>query len=483
MKRNKASQLFILEEKMRKIVMVGLVFLIFISGLYAGGSQEETINEDGVTTINFVISEFPMSDPANAAHVKQIEEGFEAYSGKKINLELVPISDSGYSENLNLKILSGDIPDLIYFEGGDEVIANQGLLVDLAPYVEKSQIMQNVMLDFNKERIANYPYLLWLAPPRIAVSVVREDWFKEIGAKIPVSVEDYYDMFTAIKKNHPDALIMTDSGNTKDMDYTFNHAFGITGTWIKQGDSFVYSKVSDAEKAKLEFYQKLYAEGLLDPEYVTTTWETKEDKLYTNRVAMVFGRAGTVCDIYDNKLKKNQNVGLVPLPPAKGVGQGYSVSSAKETRGWGISTICKNPDIVFELLEYLATDEGQYLDRYGVEGVHHNIVDGKLVFTEEIANWWPRFHSVMSWDAPTPILGNAGAKSMEYTMEYSKGDPDFPIPEHLSPIWDALENLYKEYHYKIISGEYSIDKFDDFKTEWYSLGGDQITEYAQDMMK
>lgn len=169
-----------------------------------------------------------------------------------------------------------------------------------------------------------------------------------------------------------------------------------------------------------------------------------ENKFYTGAVAGVFGTAGIVLDIYENKLIENQSVGLVPLPPARGVGQGYPVSSAKETRGWAISATSENPDLVFELLEFLATDEGQHIDRYGLEGTHYNVVNGEVVFTDEKANWWPRFHEVMSWD--------------------------------------ALENLYKEYSFKIISGEYEIDKFDDFVAEWYRLGGDDITEYANSVL-
>ena len=42
---------------------------------------------------------------------------------------------------------------------------------------------------------------------------------------------------------------------------------------------------------------------------------------------------------------------------------------------------------------------------------------------------------------------------------------------------DALSNLQGEYNYKIISGEYSIDKFDEFVEKWYDLGGDKVTEY------
>lgn len=465
-----------------KRLTIGLVFLIVAMGLFATGAQEEETMSGGVIPIRIAAKDFSPSEPVNIAHLRNIEAGFEAYSGKKIALELMTIPEGAYAEKLNLMLLGGDIPDLVYFQGGDEVISNQGLLTDLGPYVADSDVMQDVLQDFNKERMSNYPYLLWLAPPRARTAVVREDWFDEAGGKIPVTVDDYYSLFKTIKADHPDAFVMTDTGNTGRMDFTFNQAFGITATWVKEGGSYVYGKVSEGEKNKLEFYQKLYAEGLLDSEYVTTKWDTMEDKLYTGKVAMVYGTAGIVLDIYDNKLMENQGVGVVALPPAKGIGRGYSVSSAKETRGWAIPTTSENPDVVFELLEFLATDEGQFLDRYGIEGTHYVMEGGKVVFTEEKANWWPRFHEVMSWDPPTPLLGEAGLKGWEFIQEYSVSDPDFPIPEDMSPTWDALQNLYKEYSYKIISGELDIDAFDDFVAEWYKLGGDDVTEYANGIL-
>ncbi|MCG8453306.1 MAG: extracellular solute-binding protein [Spirochaetales bacterium] len=467
---------------MKRLLMTGLAMMLLATGLFAAGTQEETTKIEGVPTIRLVGKDFSPAEEWNLKHLDQIEEAFAQYSGQEINIELVEIPEGAYAEKLNLMLLSGDVPDLIYFQGGDEVIANQGLLTNLNPYIEKSEVMQKVLLDFNKDRLANYPYLLWLAPPRARTALVRQDWFEEVGGEVPTTVEDYYEMFTAIKANHPDAYVMTDTGNTNRMDYTFDHAFGLTASWVRENGNLVYKKVSKGEQEKLAFYQKLYAEGLLDQSYVTTAWDTMEDKLYTGEVGLVYGTAGIVLDIYENKLNEKQGVGMVALPPAKGVGQGYSVSSAKETRGWAISSTSPYPELVFQLLEFLATDKGQYLDRYGLEGIHYNLEDGNVVFTDESANWWPRFHNVMSWEAPTPVLGHSGQDGWDFLMKYSVGDPDFPIPEEMSPTWDALENLYKEYAYKVITGIESPESFDDFVAEWYALGGDQITAYANEKL-
>ncbi len=470
---------------MKRFLITLLAMTVLISLVFVGCKKKEEAPAESqeVPTIRIVGKDFSPTDDINLQFLEKMAAGFEVYSGQKVNLELVQVPDGGYAEKLNLMLLGGDIPDMIYFQGGDEAVSKQGLLVDLKSYVDNSKVMQNVLQDFNKQRIANYPYLLWIAPPRARVALVREDWFKEAGGKIPVTVDDYYNLFKTIKKNHPDAFVMTDTGSPTRMDFTFDHAFGETATWIKQGGSYVYKKVSDAEKEKLAFYQKLYAEGLFDKDYVTTKWDTMEDKLYNNKVAMVFGTSGVVCDIYDTKLQTNQGVGLVALPPAKGVGQGYSVSTAKETRGWAISATSKNPDLVFQLLEFMATDEGQLLDRYGVEGVHYTVDNGKYTATDKKSEWWPRINEVMTYDGPMPLLGALGLKSWDFLGEYVVGDPDFPIPADMAPTWDALINLYKEYNFKIITGEYSIDKFDEFVKKWYDLGGDKITEYAQGMLK
>lgn len=468
---------------MKRILLSCLILTISVSGIFAAGSEEEpAAASSDVTTIRIVGKDFSPNDEMNVLHLQNIETGFEAATGKKVKLELVSVPEGAYGEKLNLMLMAGDIPDLIYFQGGDEVMAKQGLLLDLTDYIAGSEVMQDVMMDFNKERLANYPYLLWLAPPRARTAVIREDWFNEAGGKIPVTINDYYQLFSTIKKNHPDAAVVTDTGNTGRMDFTFNQAFGVTATWLKENGSYIYSKVSKAEKDKLAFYQKLYSEGILDNEYITTKWDTMEDKLYTGKVAGVFGTAGIVLDIYNDKLMDRQGVGLVALPPADGISRGYTVSSAKETRGWAISSTSENPELVFELLEFLASDEGQFLDRYGIEGVHYTLEGNKVVFTDQKGDWWPRFHEVMSWDAPTPLLGPAGLKGWDFILKYAVSDPDFPIPEDLSPTWDALGNLYKEYSYKIISGEYSIDKFDDYVAEWYKLGGDDITEYANSIL-
>jgi len=469
---------------MKRLLLAVIAFLALSIPVFAQAQPTE---------IRIIEKDFYPTDKDNLTLVANIEKAFKAKTGIDIKITLINASEDSYADQLNLMLLSGDIPDLIYFQGGDEVAANQGMLTDLRPYVAKSETIQKAMLPFNKKRLQNYPYLLWLAPPRLNVPAIRSDWLQKSGLKMPVTTDDYYNMLKNFVTHDYDgngkidSMGFTDTGNTDRIDFLFNHAFGLTTTWTKDASGkFVYSKVTDNEKNKLAFYQKLYKEGILDKDYITTKWDGMEDKLYTAKIGMVVATPGLVTDIYENKMAKagKGDERLIIGVPAKGIAQGFTVDVSKESRGWAISASSKHKDLTWKLLEFMATDEGQMLDRLGIEGIHHVTKNGKVTLTDKFASWYPRFHEVVGWKGPVDLYGKAGRDSLAVAVKYANvEDINFVMPKDLAPVWDACNNLFKEYSFKIISGEYPLSKFDDFVKAWYAAGGDKVTEYANKTLK
>ncbi|HUX22718.1 MAG TPA: extracellular solute-binding protein, partial [Spirochaetia bacterium] len=391
---------------MKRSILFMLAGLVLSIPLFAGGTQESQAATKSAVTLRIAAKDFTTDDPNNVTLLENITKAFSAKVGQQVNLTLVNVPSASYAQKLNLMLMSGDVPDIIYFQGGDEQISSQGMLVDLRPYIQKSAVMQKALLWFNKTRMENYPYLIWLAPPRIQVPLMRSDWFQQIGGKMPVTLDDYYQILksfstTAFSNSQSPHYGITDTGNTARMDSMFDSAFGLTTTWVKDASGqWVYSRVTQNEKDELAFYQKLYAEHILDPDYITTKWDTMEDKLYTGKVGMVVGTAGTVVDIYESKLAKanpNEKVGLVVGPPAKGKAQSYTIDVSKESRGWAISTASKNKDLAWQLLDFMASDQGQTIDRLGIEGIHHVTSNGKITLTPKFADWYPRFFEVVNW--------------------------------------------------------------------------------------
>ena len=237
-----------------------------------------------------------------------------AEEGTKVKIELVEMPSGNYAEKLNLMLLGKDIPDIIYFQGGDLQISQQGLLEDLTPYIEKSKYIKPNLEPQNKKRLENYPYLLWIKPLASKVPVMRSDWFDKLSTSKKLmedpTIDNYYAFLKQLKESNlggkgSPAYALTAAGNTLEMDEIFDQAFGNKSTWIKdENGKYIYNKVSNNEKEKLTFYNKLYKEGILDPEYLTKKWDTKEKAFYDNQAAIIAGTAGKVIDIYEGKVKK-----------------------------------------------------------------------------------------------------------------------------------------------------------------------------------
>lgn len=487
---------------MKKTLISVITSVALVTSLI--GCKKDTkpvdVKSGGPVTLRLVMKDEGNSNPVAVNYFKALEKGLKEDEGLDVKIELVDMPEGNYAEKLNLMILGGTIPDIIYFQGGDQQISQQGLLEDLKPYIEKSKNLKSSMFAHNTERINNYPYLLWVKPLSQKAPVIRQDWFDKMKTSKALAenptIENYYNFLKELKDNPPGgagkpAYGITVAGSILEIDNIFDMAFGNTSTWLKDGSGkYVYSKITSNEKEKLEFYSKLYKEGILDPQFATKKWDTKEKAFFSGEAGVISGTAGKVIDIYEGKMKKADegSKGLVVLPPAKGKGQGLGATDVtKETRGVAIYSKSQNKETAFKVLDYLASPKGQMLDRLGFENEHYKVVDGKIELTDKSQEWYARFWEPSEFKPSTPLksslLGAPGEKSLKMTEEYYAKDINILIPEQFTAKWDAMQNLYKEYSADIITGKKPISSFDDFVKEWNKAGGEEITKYANENIK
>lgn len=461
----------------------------------AGGSSEWPAigSPDAPVTVKVIIKDVFPSDEEQQYLSEAINEKMAAH-GQYINLEFCEPPASGYKSALPLAVMNGEIDaDLIYFQGGDQAVAAQGLLEDLTPYIASSTYVKSLMEETNVVKLQNYPYLLWLSPPRTPAPCVRTDLAEQTESFAALMADPTPDNYYAFMKELKDKGLctygLTADGSLARLDSIFNHAFGVTGTCVEENGQWIFSKASQAEKAKLEFYAKLYADGLLDPDFLTNTWDVMEQRWYDGVAAIVAGTAGSVVQIYDTKMQSvyGDSATLTVLPPAKGVSQSYtSIDVTKESRGFAINADSQNKDAAWAVMEFMASPEGRILDKVGVEGKQYTVEGDKIVFTDKFPGWWARF-----WDTTynfnpqnpslaEPVLTPAASKSLEMVTEYGAMDHSILIPDEMAPLWDAMSNLYNEYAADIIRGVKSIDTFDQFVEEWNNAGGNDFAPLLQE---
>jgi putative aldouronate transport system substrate-binding protein len=450
---------------------------------------------DSPVEVKILMKDVSGSEEDVQLYVAAVEKGM-AEEGNYVKLTYLDAPAGKYVEVVPLAIRTGTLAaDIIYFQNDAErSVAAEGLLEDLTPYIEKSVNVKSLMQPFDESCLKNYPYMLWLSPARVGVPVVRKDFFDQTESGPKLMADPTVENWTAFLKELKDKGLVqypfTLDNSPGRIESPFNAAFGETSTILKENGEWVYARASQGEKAKLEWLSKLYADGLLDPEFVTNTWDVMEQRFYTNVCGIVTGTAGAVVKIYNDKMTaaNGPQAELICLPPMKGVAQSYlPVNVTKESRGFTISVDSQVKDAAFAVLEFLAGPKGRLLDLCGIEGKHYNITDGKIVFTDKYPEWWPRgFETTKNFNPETPLaqplMPAAAEKSLELIQQYYAEDINIVVPDDMIAQWDAMTQLYNEYSTDIIRGVKPVSAFDEFVEKWNAAGGDAFKQILKDKL-
>lgn len=483
---------------MKKLLALLLAVVLTLSATAIVAEKTPSVigSPDTPVVVRYLCKDVDPADPDIQTMAEIIEEKMAAL-GQYVDLVIIQAPAGTYADAVPLALSTGELEaDLIYFQGGDATCANLGLLEDFSEYVESSVYVKDRMETYNQERLANYPYLLWLSWSTIYIPIMRADHLEAIGMmetlKNDPSVENYYTAFKELVDGDYVKYAFSGDGSLTRTNHMFNHAFGVDATIMKDADGkYVYYFATEAEKNLLAFYAKCYAEGLIDPDFLTNKWSDVQKKFYAGELAMFCATQGTVVDSYSRKVILNQGeqAQAVVLPPAGGKSY-ISTSLAKETRGFAINSDSSQEvkDAAFAILDFAASPDGRAIDRLGVEGVHYNVVDGKAVLTDRATEWFSKFWETFSGldenlaDKSTLLLPQAW-ESFEMAKQYYTKDVDVVLPDEIVPYYDSTLALFNEYSTSIILGTRPIEDFDVFIKEYYQHGGEQLAEYLATVIK
>ena len=207
--------------------------------VYTGEEEWPAIgSEDAPVTVKVMIKDvFPDEEDVQLLQENIIEK--MASHGQYVDLEFVDPPAGSYGTAVPLAVMNGDTDaDLIYFQGGDQAVADQGLLVDMTSYIKNSTFVKSLMTDINRTRMEHYPYLLWLAPSRINIPAMRGDWAKQLDSYEALiadpTIDNYYNLFKEMKDKGMVEYALNGDGSTARFDSIFNQAFGVTGTFVQE---------------------------------------------------------------------------------------------------------------------------------------------------------------------------------------------------------------------------------------------------------
>ena len=77
-----------------------------------------------------------------------------------------------------------------------------------------------------------------------------------------------------------------------------------------------------------------------------------------------------------------------------------AIDVSKEARGFAIATTSANKEAAFKLLDFMASPEGQVMDRLGFEGQEFTREGDTIKLTDKISTWYARFMATANWTPP-----------------------------------------------------------------------------------
>lgn len=345
-----------------------------------------------------------------------------------VHIEWISPAAGEEKEKFNLLFASDELPDAIestyiqdlYPGGIDQAIAD-GYILRLNELIEKfapnynhirvlrDEIRRNTTTD--QGNVAVFADVQPDEAPPWFGPVMRKDFLDQCGLAKPVTIDDWYKTLKAFKEQLNIEVPFFLSRST---DLAFGNMF--VGAWDIGGDIYQIDDVvkfgpaQSAYKEALTELRKWYAEGLIDPEYTTRSWESRNELILN-------GKCGAF-DNFDWSIFHNaiQLAGIgeltaVPYP-------GLTADQKVHIRQWdgyfkgdiaAITSACANPELMVKWYDYRYTEEGMLLLNYGIEGDSYELVDEPLT-------WDP------IWEEFAPDLWNSG-KSPAFTEKINK-DPE-----------------------------------------------------------
>lgn len=322
--------------------------------------------------------------------------------GIYLDFELISGTAEEYNEVLNLRLTSGDLPDLFYapisvvakyYTQGvvrqlDELLESNGRNVLAA--IEEAGITKNSRADDGH----------FYAVPLIEESSTMEcggwinkRWMDACGiTEVPTTTDELYDVLVKFKETMPEGTIPLTRGPWYELADQFFRYFGTYHhrNWVmyNEDDGYVYGPYYYKEEMRdaLTYLHKLYDEKLLDQEYIDRDDESLRALSINDETGFFItwsDHAPAVC------AGGSDGTDYIPVPPLKAP-NGNCYTGIKPAKGMSFSISGKASDEtaekVMEMLDYIYGPEGETLFCWGVEGETYTIVDGEPQFVDAIMN-------------------------------------------------------------------------------------------------
>lgn len=310
------------------------------------------------------------------------------------------------TNSFDLMMSSGDTTDIIWYSWApwrQVKYANAGLIMDIYPIVKENAPNIMKMLESNekmKKQLVTPDGKMYLIPwvtedtilNRGEGFAIRQDWLDKLQLSAPETVDDLYNVLKQFRdkdangNSKPDEII---TGYPSQL-YKIMYGFGTADDYqiADDGKTVVFGPTTENYKNALKWFNKLYKEGILDPDYNSWDGEIYTKKVMNNQVGFYVDNVGVMGQFRKDSQANGTLFDYQPLGYLKYNGKraSYNSTSKRVAQQYGscISAKAKDPVRIVKWLDYMFSEEGSKLMNWGIEGESYEMKDGKPAYTAAV---------------------------------------------------------------------------------------------------
>lgn len=448
-----------------------------------------------------------------------------------VSYEIMSVPLSDFEERRSVTIAAGDMPDYVTdtWPGDEGDFTSSGVVLPISDYVHLMPHFQQRIEDWDlDQQIDN---LRQLDGKYYVLPGINEDVHFDFSLKYNRTVFDEYGLEEPETWDElTSALeVLRDETGQEPMtlwwqgDALFNFvgaSFDTVGGWgfgggvmfDEEQDEFVYAPQQQGYRDMVEYFTMLNEEGLLDQEAFTQDGDMASNKLSNLEAFVSSGQAGTMSEVNSDmaEIHGEGEYEFVRMPLLEGPA-GPNVAGGQLVSGIMLNANVAERDDFLAVLQYVDwlyySDEGTEYAQWGIEGETFERTDevaGGYRPVEGIS--FENFNSGADEDLTEDYgFGNvafafAGPAEIRQSImdedeqEYQarmneertlvEEDPIYPMSpadqEQAALLSTPLSDTVDQYTLRFITGQYSLDRWDEFMDDLDNQNVDQYLDLVND---
>ncbi len=428
-----------------------------------GGTQGGSAANGEVVELTFFSADATQDDPWTDPVAQEITK----QTGVKLKTDR-PVGGNDESEAVALMIAENKYPDIIFAKGSAADLIDAGVMMDMTELIDEygPNIKKLYGDEFDKlKQSADDPAIYQLSAYAVGGTKFKDagnlqvqwDALKAKDYKIPESLEELETLIKDYIAANPktedglDKIGITMSTSDWHWMITLGNPAGFiadgaadNGQWlVDDKNQAIYKVRTDKEREYFRWLCRMYNEGILDPEFATQTHEDYIAKIASGRVVTLFDKDWDYQD-GEKVLKADGKYGLTCA--------GLPTCIDKDTKcpslmyqglttgtGVGITKDCKDPVAAIKFLDFICSDEGQVLNKWGIKDVNYFIDDeGHRYRTEEEIKY--------------------SQEDADYSKKTGVGFHNYPFPSYGDGILDSTGSTYTTTSKEAVMNEYNEEE-------------------------